>query len=217
MFGLFKRVLPGRAVKYQKNFVRGVGNNFTHHVLNFGKLVHQVDFVVQTTGSIYDYHIGIVCFCRTQRIKSYRCGIGTHLLFYHGHSHTFTPDIKLFHSCSTKGIGCTKIYRQPILFELMCQLPDSSGLPHPVHPDNHNNVWLFIFRNGKLGRIVRIILGKQLSYLFTKNSRKFIRTHILVAGNTFFYPVNYFQCSVHTYIRSYKYFFQFIEYIVVHP
>lgn len=58
--GLLKGILSGGAIEYEEYFVRRIGHYFPHYILDFGELIHQINFVMQTSGGVDDYHIGVV-------------------------------------------------------------------------------------------------------------------------------------------------------------
>ena len=60
LLGLLKCVLSGEPSKTSNTSFGASGTTFLHYILNFGQLVHQTHFIMQTPGGIYNHHIGII-------------------------------------------------------------------------------------------------------------------------------------------------------------
>jgi len=59
--GLLDCVLPGGGIEDEEYFVGRCGHDLLHDALDFGELVHEVDFVVEAAGGVDDDD---VCFLR---------------------------------------------------------------------------------------------------------------------------------------------------------
>ena len=139
--------------------MRSTGNDFLHYFLYFGQLVHQIQFIMQTTCRIDNYHIGIIRLRRTQRIERHGCRIGSHFLFHDRDSNPFAPYHQLLDRSGTKRIGSSQINTIPSLFILICQLTDSCSLTYTIHPDNHDYIRFFPIGDRKFTGILNIVFG----------------------------------------------------------
>ena len=150
--------------------MRSTGNDFLHYFLYFGQLVHQIQFIMQTTCRIDNYHIGIIGSCGTQCVKSDRSRVSTHFLLYNRHTYPFTPYHQLLHSSSTESIGSTQIngfagFLIPAVLMLIIQQTLLLGIGLSAGTARETNrfrdlVPLSRHYHGTL----RIVLGKSLTY-----------------------------------------------------
>ena len=62
-------VLAGGRVKHEKHFLRSARELPVNDAVDFGKLCHQVLFVVQATRCVADDHIRTACLCRGDGVK----------------------------------------------------------------------------------------------------------------------------------------------------
>ena len=82
--GPAQRRLSGRSVEHEQNFLRSVRHDTLHHVLYFSKLIHEPDFVVQTSGRVNNHDIRALGFSRGEGIKRHGGRIATHFCFTTG-------------------------------------------------------------------------------------------------------------------------------------
>ena len=140
--GLFEGILSGASIQYKQHFVWSIGNLLLHHTLYLGEFVHESLLVVQSAGSIYQHHIGIVGQGACQSVKCHAGRIAAHVLLDYRHTHTFAPDAQLLHGSSAEGIGSSQIHLQSCFLELIGQFAYCGGLAHSVHSHHHHHVGL---------------------------------------------------------------------------
>ena len=104
MAGLFQRILAGASVQNKDNLMWGVWQNFIDRSFYFIQFIHQMDFVVQSSCRIDNYHIHIFGNCTLHRIKGNCAGVRTHGVFYDRNIRSLTPDGQLVYGRCPKSI-----------------------------------------------------------------------------------------------------------------
>ena len=116
---------------------------------------------MQTSCGVDDYDICSVCLSRRERIESYGCRVGTHLLFYYGHTYALAPDANLLNGSCTECVGSTEIHFLARLLELISELANGGCLADTVHTNNKNHVRTMVGWQFPIVIIRSVILCKQ--------------------------------------------------------
>ena len=189
---------------------------FLHDIFDFGELVHEVDFVVQTSRSINQHHIRIVGLSTRDGIKCHTGRIGALLLLHDRHAHSFAPDTELLHRRSAESVSSAQIDFLARLFVLMRELANGGGFAHTIHTHYHNHIGFAWERVGKIKHLSGIILRQKRSHFIHQNSIQLTGTKILITLHTLLNTFDDTEGSLHAHIRRDERLFQIIQDIVIH-
>ena len=170
---------------------------------------------MQTSGGIYQHHIGTICLSTGDRIKGYAGRITAHLLFDDRHTYPLTPDTELLHSSSTERVGSSQIYLFTGLFELPGKFPYRRSLANAIHTYHQYHIWLMITWQIPVVIIFRIVLSQQICNLLLQDAVQFRCWHIFVTSHTFLDTLNDLQRGIHTYVTGDQHLFQIVQHIIV--
>ncbi len=137
------------------------------------------------------------------------------MLLYDGHADPLSPHRNLLHGSGAECVGSTEIHFFAGLFELIRQLTYGSCLPHSVHPDHENDVWLVAGRNIPVVVFLASVLRKQGRDFLTEDGIQFRSRDILVAGDTLLNALDDFQRGVHAHITRQEHLLEVVEHLVV--
>ena len=196
--------------------MRRIGYYLLHHILDLGKLVHQVDLIMQATRRIDQHHIRIIGFCALQGIKGHTGGVGALLLFDNRHTYAFAPNTQLLHRSGTESIGSAEIDFFARSLVLMCKFTDGSGLTHSIDTHYHNHIrfaWQGVI---EIGYLHIVVLSQQGCHLFYEYLIEFGSTEIFISLHTLLHSFDDTQGGLHAHIRSDERFLQIIQHIIIH-
>ena len=170
---------------------------------------------MQTTCCVNQYNISTISLRTREGVESHTSRITTHLLLYHRHAYTLTPDAELFYSCSTESIGSTQINLLTCLLELPSQFSDSRGFADAIDANHQDHIRFMITRKIPVIVIFSIILSQEIGNLITEDTIQFRSAHILIASHTLFDTFNNLQRGIYTHITGNQHLLKIIQHIII--
>ena len=137
---LFDGVLAGAGIKDEEHFVRSVGHEFLHDLLDFAQFVHESDFVVEAASGVDDDDIGLFGDGGLEGVVGHGGGVGVHALLDDGDTYAVGPKLKLLDGGGAEGISSTKHDAFAGLFVLVGEFGNGGCFANAVNPYYKNDI-----------------------------------------------------------------------------
>ena len=137
--GLADGVLSGDGIQHQQHLQTGFGACLFDTAGNFGKLVHQTLFVVQTSRRVGNDHVIALGRGALDGIKDDRSGVCPLPCLHQRHLGAVCPQLQLLTGGCAEGIARRQHDPAPLIFVQGRQLGDGGGFAHAVYADDQNH------------------------------------------------------------------------------
>ena len=214
--GLLDGVLTGGGVQHQQDVVRGAFHFFADGTLDFGQLVHQVDFGVEATGGVNDGHVAVVVDGVLHGFVSDRSGVGFHAFAKKVAPDALRPDFELVHRSGAEGIAGAHHDFFALLFVLPGQFADGGGFADAVDANNHQHIRFLSGRQRKIFDVPGIVFRKDVHDFAAQQFVQFCGVEVFVARHPLRNAVYDFDSRFPAHVGGNEDGFYLIQYFLIH-
>ncbi len=206
-------VLPDRGVQDQERLVRGALDPAAHHAVDLAQLLHEAPVRVQPARRVDEEDVGAPRLRRLDGVEGDRRGVSALLAAHEGGAHPLGPYAELLDRARAERVGRRHHDAPTLVAQVMGELGDRGGLPHPVHAhdqvDGRRRV-----RGGQPG----VDAGREdVPDLRAQRVPQPLATPGLPAARGVLHPVHQAQRRGHAEVGGQQPLLQRLQRLVVHP